>query len=311
MKIAIADNQQLKFIGDLKKHWESKGHEVKYEMGASEILFEWADLYFVDGWENNIHYLYNWYKEHPEAKKPKVACRAIDWEVWQGLARDQDIIDWVDYQFAIAPHIARKLQSENRWDRLEVIKCGIDTQKFTFRKDGNSFGYNVLIPCNEIDWHLKNVSEGIKIFAMLCDLKPWGNWKLTIKGKWTGMYGYMKVFHLDLIEKLGIKDRVTIIEEHVPDYNEFLEQFNYCLVPSYKEAYSYVVGECAAKGIRPVINHWLGAEELWNPDWIYQTPNIAINHFNVNFSAKKNREWVIKNSNFKDMAEKYDKILGT
>jgi hypothetical protein len=34
--------------------------------------------------------------ENTEVKKPKIICRAIDWEVWIGLCRDEAIADWVD-----------------------------------------------------------------------------------------------------------------------------------------------------------------------------------------------------------------------
>jgi hypothetical protein len=135
-------------------------------------------------------------------------------------------------------------------------------------------------------------------------------WNLYIKGRWTNMYNYMKIFHLDLIEQLGIKDRVHIIDQNVNDYNAFLEQFDYCLVPSYKEAFSYVTGECASKGIKPIINNWMGAKDLWNNEWIYQTPDEAVDMLLGGCNRESYRNWIINNKNATSMLKAYDDIIG-
>lgn len=311
MKIAIADNQQLKFDHDLVDHWKQKGHEVRYEMGFSEHLAAWCDLYYINFWDNNVHAAYHWHQDHPEWEKPKYAVRAIDWEVWCGLVRDQRIVDWVDYAFCIAPHIERKLRAEANWgEKLHLIPCGINVDKFTFKKQFG--GYSVLIPCNEIDWILKNVAEGIKIFGGVVEKSPIElPWSLTIRGKWTQGNEYFKVYFYDLIKKLGITDRVIIVDQEVPDYNEFLEQFDYCLVPSFKEAFSYVTGECAAKGIIPVLNHWYGAEEIWPREWLYSRVDEAVSMFYRGDYLQNLRSYIVKEKNSKDMCKKFDEVLGT
>lgn len=317
MKIAVAAENQTKFMSDLIEHWKSRGHEVRYEMGASEHLAQWADMYFVDAWTNNIHYLYDLYHGDPRGcrpkkwhndKKPIIVCRLLDWEVWQGLARDQRIIDWVDKSICIAPHIEKELRKHNTWNNLHLIPLGVDTTKYNYIT--RIHRYNIVLPCNEIDWHLKNVSEGLKIFAMLRKKTPEIPWHLTIKGKYC-QGEYFKVFHEDLIDKLRIRPHVTIVEEQVPDYNEFLERFDFCLVPSYKEAYSYVTAQCASKGIRPILNWWYGADDLWPKEWLYTTPDQAVEMFLHDYSPVDIRDWVVKNSNVKDMLRRYDELLWT
>ncbi len=308
MNIGIADNQQLKFDKDLYDHWISRGHTVKYEMGWSEFLAQEVDVYYVKFWDNNIHAAYRWHQDHPEAHKPKYVCRILDWECWQGLVRDQKIIDWVDEAICIASHIERKLRLENRWDRLHLIPCGIDTERFSLRKKEK--GCNIVIPCNEIDWHLKNVSEGMKIFAMVRRKDVTIPWKLFIRGKWC-QGEYFKVFHEDLMDKLDIRRVTTIIDQPVEDYNEFLEDMDYCLVPSYKEAFSYVTGECAAKGIQPILNWWYGAEEIWPKEWLYTTPDEAVEKFHTHIPPLELRTYIETSKNVKTMLEAYDVLLGT
>jgi len=302
----MCDENQLKFCGVLKKHWEDLGHEVKFEMGASEILFEWCDLYYVEWWTHNLHYLFNWHMEHPHVKKPKIVCRAIDWDVWMGLARDQRIIDWVDTAISIAPHIKRKLEAEGNFGKkLKLGPLGVDTSVYKFID--RPIGFNVVIPCNEIDWHLKNVSEGMKIFALLKKTQPDKPWKLFIKGKWT-QSEYFRVFHLDLLKKLNIEEDTTIVSEHVSDYDAFLDQMDYCLVPSYKEAFSYVTAECASKGIKPILNWWYGAEELWPREWLYSSVDEAVEMFKP-YDRLTYSNYIKENHGLEKMLNLYDKII--
>jgi len=317
-KIGIADNQALKFDASLKEHWEKKGHEVKYEFGASEVIFQWCDLYYVNFFDNNIHYLYKWHKDNPNIKKPTIVVRALDWDVWCGLARDPEMALWIDKVITITPHIKKKLLAENtayKEDKVALIRCGVNLEKFTFKK---SFGgYNIVIPCSEIDWHLKNVSEGFKIFAML-KKKSDKPWKLFVRGKWC-QAEYFKVFHEDLIDKLGIRDDTTLTTSPVPDFNQYLEQMDYCLHPSYKEAFSYATGECAAKGIIPVLNHWYGAEDTWPKEWLYNTPDEAVEKI-LNWEKDKKmadveraycRSYMENHYSLEKMCSEYDRILGT
>ncbi len=281
-------------------------------MGWSENLAAWADLYYVNYWDNNIHAAYHFHDEHPEWHKPIYACRAIDWEVWVGLARDQTIINWVDVAISIAPHMDRRLRSEREWgDKLHLIPCGIDTERFSMKKKWYVEGKrNVILPCNEIDWVLKNVPEGLKIFAMLRRKYVDYDWRLYIRGKWC-QGEYFKIYIQDLITKLDLQGTIEIIDQEVPDYNEFLEKMDYCLLPSYKEAFSYVTGECAAKGIKPILNWWYGAEEIWPKQWLYTTPDQAVEMFVENYNPKDYRDYIIEHKNVETMLAEFDRILGT
>lgn len=309
MKVAIADNQALKFDRPLKEHWEKK-HEVKYEIGASEHLFQWCDLYYINFWDNNIHYLYNWHKKHPKVKKPIIVCRALDWEVWRGMVRSQEMVDWVDHAICIAPHIMDRLDSEvNFGEKLRLIRPGVDLEKFTIKKVFNR--HNIIMPVIEIDWILKNTLDGIRIFGLLkqqSDLP----WKLTIKGKWTGQSGgeYFQIVVHDLIEKLGVKDDVAFVTEHVPDFNTFLDDFDYCLVPSLKEAFSYVTAECMAKGMKPVLNWWYGAEEIWSKSWMYTDHQKAVELFLEEPKPGVYRRFMRERYSLERMLNEYDEECG-
>ena len=307
MRIAIADNLGLKFDRELKEYWE-KSHEVRYEMGANPALLEWADVYYVNVWDHNIHAMWSWVEDQKRCKKnAKVICRALDWEVWAGMARCPNVGKFVDECIAIAPHIKKMLEEENPSlkGKVTLIKPGINLDKFTFKKNFGS--YNIIMPANDIDWYMKGTLGGLRIFKMLVDQNE-RPWHLTIKGTWTKPPIDRKNME-HFIEKAGIKDRVTFITEHVPDYNEFLEDFDYCLKPSLKEAFSFVSAECAAKGIMPVLNWWIGADATWPRSWLYLSPSEAVTRLMSTPYPKGYRDYVEKNYDVKRMCKEFDKLL--
>jgi glycosyltransferase involved in cell wall biosynthesis len=307
MKIAISDNQSLKFDMDLKKYWE-KHHDVRYEIGASPQLAQWADVYYINCWDNNIHALHRWYKDKSYTSKTKVICRVLDWEAWIGHARDEEMANWVDEIIAIAPHIQRKLEAENpaMVGKVKLIRPGIDLNRFTFKKKFG--GYNIVLPCNEIDYWAKGVLSGIKIFKELTIAEPSYDWKLFVKGRWC-KGPFEQTIIKDYIEKAELTDRVQFDDKHVDDYNAYLENMDYCIQPSLKEAFSFVVAECAAKGIKPVLNYWHGADEIWPREWLYLTEGQAIGKILEPWKGQKYRDYIVKNHNVERVFKEYDALL--
>jgi hypothetical protein len=45
--------------------------------------------------------------------------------------------------------------------------------------------------------------------------------------------------------------------------SEWLENMDYFFLASTKEAFSYATAEAMAKGIKPVIGNWRGADKTW------------------------------------------------
>jgi hypothetical protein len=313
MRIAMADNNFLRFSHYLKDHWEKRGHEVRFEGGASEKLFEWADLYFIEFFDNNVHYLYGWHKEHPEVKKPRIVVRGIDWDVIVGMATDPLIAQWVDDVITITPHIREMLMAGNPGytpDKVHLIRCGVYIDKFTWKKP--SAGFKIVMPINEIDWVLKNGLEGFKIFTMLCKIDP-RPWELHVRGKFC-QFPYLRTVYEDFMEKSGLKDRIFIYESPVPDMNEFFEDKDYLLCPSLKEAFSYTTAEGVCKGIKPILNYWYHAEDTWPREWLYLTPDEAVKKILEGYTEEDSlnyRKYIVNNYSSERMCNEYNALLGT
>jgi glycosyltransferase involved in cell wall biosynthesis len=296
MKIAIADNNGGKFTSDLINHWEVQGHEVRFEPGASEHLAQWADLYYLDTWDNNIHYLYKLYHgQHDDMpadwdnnKKPQVVVRVLDWEAWIGLVRDQAIIDWVDKTICIAPHMEKKLRAEADWkDKLTLIWPGVNLDHFTL-KTRETDGFQIGMVLGDM-WWPKNHMGGLDIFATLH--KTDNRFRLHIRGQHEGGGGgeYWKQMYEHYLDSRGIRDAVTLYPR-VNDMNEWLEGIDVLLHPGMKEAFCYAVGEAMAKGIPAAVNQFYGSEEIWPARFRYATHEEAVRRINILSDFKAVRE---------------------
>ena len=312
MKIAIADNCTLKFSKDIKEHWE-KSHEVKYEIGASEFLAQWADIYFIDWWDNNIHYLFNWYKDHPEAKKPKFIVRAIDWDIWVRGIRSQELLNFVDKVICIAPHMLDWLNHEKddrtgeliQWgNKLELIQPGVNLDKFT-PKQKVTDGFQVGMVLGDMWWY-KNHMGGLDIFATLA--KKDSRWRLHIRGQHeAGQFNPMMFDHY--LRSRDIQDKVTLYGP-VNDMNEWYEGIDVLLHPGMKEAFCYAVAESLAKEIPVVINDFYGSDRIW-ADWMrYDTHERAVEMIELMVSGgSHSRSYVEKNYSLNKMLAAFDEVL--
>lgn len=334
MNIAVADNNSRKFTNDLIKHWESKGHNiqiqgpdhrVKYEQGASEYLAQWADLYYIDTWDNNIHYLYKLYHGLQERaqdlkwdnnKKPKIIVRALDWEIWLGLARSQEMVDWVDQVICIAPHIEKMMKADRDnatgnildWkDKIKCIRPGVNLEKFTL-KQKQTDGFQLGMALGDM-WWPKNHMAGLDIFTTLYRNDP--RWRLHIRGQHEGGNEFWKKMYEYYIESRGLQDVVTLYSP-VEDMNQWYEGIDILLHPGMKEAFCYAVGEAMAKGIPAVINDFLGSHDIWPSESIYQTHQEAVTMItNISKDPVKNREYIEQNYSLKRQMEETDEYLGT
>ncbi len=316
MKIAIADNCHLKFSQDIKEHWEARGHEVKYEPGASEYLAQWADLYYVDFSDNNIHYLRDLYIGDPRhcrtpdwnnSKRPKFVVRAIDWDIWIGYARSQELVDFVDQWICIARHTEKKLRSEATYSpasKLKLIRPGVNLDNFTL-KTKQTDGFQLGMVLGDM-WVYKNHMAGLDIFTSL--YRKDSRWRLHIRGQHEpGEYNKAMFDHY--LDSRGIKDAVTLYP-HVENMNDWYENIDILLHPGMKETFVYCIAESLSKGIKVVANNFYGSSDIWPNELIYQTHNEAIEMIN---GLRKEPEYyreIVKNKYpLEKMLNEFDALL--
>lgn len=272
MRIALQDNWLKKFTQPLQNHWESKGHTVVFEPTFNANLIETCDRVFFESADTNVH-LATQRRPH---KKGKVFCRIVDVDAHaNGPAGIRP--GYVDGLIYIADYI--KEMCDKRYKNLEgtpakVIPMGVDLNRFNYKDHDKGFKIAFistrLTPEKQFDTAL---------WILVDLLKHSSQYELHVVGRmYENSVWEMHINHI--LDSNDIRDKVKFYN-NLPystgnEINEFLEDKNYLLLTSHKEAFSFAVAEAMAKGIKPIIYNFKGAESIWTREWLFNTPSEAV-----------------------------------
>lgn len=308
MKIALFDPNCYKFTLDMIDHWKSQGHEVRNELYYNPEMVKWANVVWFETCDNNIHQatqeVIN--GETPESvrlKDKKVICRVIDIEAWCGLHKG---VDWeyVDETIFIAPHIRDLVLKDVDVGKYQVIPCGVNTDKFTMRKNPE---YTKKIVWVAERWHAKGIDYFLQFATMLYKLDP--EWKIYAVGLWAddavgGWYReYINQFFRDNPMNVEFID-------YVANMNDFLEDKSHCILFSKKEAFSYAIAEGMSKGLKPIIHNFYGCDKIWDKKYVWNTLDEAFDMtVSLDYNPEEYRNYILNNYSSKIMLDKFDKVL--
>jgi len=279
-KIALFDPYLRKFTGDMEAYWLAQGHEVRTDRYYNPQNAEWADIIWFDTCDNNLASATNpgsailddssnyfpWDLHDMDLTNKKVIVRPIDIEVWQGAqhAAKWDLVDEVIF---IAPHI-RDIFDINLNKPAHVIPCSVNLDRYRFRERGP--GLNIGIVSEK--WTSKGTDLILQIALKLNTINPL--YKFSWLGRWSDHPWEIKYFE-EFIQHHDLNFEFVEWIEGDNAVDEFLEDKNYLLHASHKEAFSYATAEAMAKGIKPVIHRFYGADDLW-PDITWDSVDEAV-----------------------------------
>lgn len=319
MKISITDAYLRKFTAGIEKHWLAQGHEVRMDRYWNPQNAEWADVVWIDVADNNLTSATNpgaaimddaanyqpWDLHDMDLTNKQVIVRAIDIEVWTGLQHSAKW-DVVDDLIFIAPHIRQEMNEfelpERREDlRIHVIPHSIDLNDWTYKERGP--GYEIAVVSER--WGTKGTSEILQIALKLKQIDP--RYKITWLGQRSD-YQWEHAWRDEFVEhhKLNL-EFVNIVDS----VDEFLEDKNYLLHCSHKEAFSAATAEAMAKGIKPVLFRFYGADELW-PELCWSGIDEAIDMIleTDNYHSDQYRQYLIDQGyDLPSMMSKFDDII--
>lgn len=286
-KIAFFDPYGQKFTKDMIAWWEARGHEVQYQQYYNPTIIEWADLIWFDTCDNNLKSAMNpseslqqeWLKDgvvvsdmhQMDLTGKKIIVRPIDIEVWSGSHADEKLWDLVNDCIFIAPHIHDVMMSDSRPQesnmRIHIIPHSVNPDHWTFKE--RQPGFNIAV-VSEI-WESKGIDYTLQIALKLRDIDP--RYKITYVGK-DQQYHWHRYYMEEFIRENDLN--IEFID-WVENLDEFLEDKNYLLNSSIKEAFSAITAEAAAKGIKPVLHAFGGYGPLWGDSgWIWQSIDEAV-----------------------------------
>jgi len=274
MKISITDAYLRKFTDGMEKWWLAQGHEVRMDRYWNPQNAEWADLVWIDVADNNVTSATNpgsaimddaanyqpWDLHDMDLSNKRVIVRAIDIEVWTGLMQ-QAKWDVVDDLIFIAPHI-RQITNEyelpgRRSDlRVHTIPCAVDLDKWTFRE--HKPGFNIAIISER--WVSKGVHLLLQVMLKLHKLDD--RYRFTWLGQRSD-YQWEHAYRDEFVEHHNLPVEFINILQDDMTVDKFLEDKDFLLHASVKEGFSYATAEAMAKGIKPVLHRFYGADDLW------------------------------------------------
>lgn len=275
MNILLHDPYGLKFTQDMKDWWERQGHNVEYQRYYNpQLANEWADVIWFDTADNNIASATNpgqailaddanyvpWDLHDMDLTNKKVIVRPIDIEIWQGH-QSAAIWDVVDDIIFIADHI-REVADVDAFPglaektKIHTIPCGVNLDRYKFAERGP--GLDIAVVSEK--WSSKGTHEILQVALKLQKINP------LYKIHWLGQrsdsnweYAYFDEF----VEHHKLNIEFTNILNDGSTVDDFLEGKNYLLHGSVKEGFSYATAEAMAKGIKPVVHRFYGADKLW------------------------------------------------
>jgi len=232
----------------------SKGEEIAEAIRWADIVWlEWVDEIAIFA-TNNV----------PEIVNKKVVCRLHGYELFAQMPRK---IKWSNVNELIFVNEHKKELFKKTYPDFRVkdvvIHNGINLDKFKFnvRKKNKK-----LLIMGNINYR-KGFETLLLCFEHL--LKEDNHYRLFIKGTFQDLRyeDYVRT----IIKEMGIEKNITFVTNYIEDINTWGEQFGYILSTSTEESFHYTIGEFMAKGIKPVINSWPSAKEIWPRECIFST----------------------------------------
>jgi hypothetical protein len=272
MRIYLFDSWKHKFTQPLLDHWRLQGHEVETGIWWGPELVEWADVAFFYPVDNNL-------AQASKGEKPphtRIIAEAVDADIYGGHWRKVNW-DWVDGLVCMSKHMTDYMRPKLP-ESLPVyhVPGGVNLDKWTFRRDPTR---NFNIAWVGHYWIAKNLFGALQVFRQLLRRDERNPWHLYVRGeRWSPNWWRA---HCEAYVEANpiLQERVTFVEKRIPDLNEWLEDKAYLLSTSFKEAFGYVIGEAAAKGIRPVIQFTRGVYDIWPYEWTFLTHVESEMHF--------------------------------
>jgi glycosyltransferase involved in cell wall biosynthesis len=316
-KLALFDPYLLKFTSGMIKWWELHGYEVRYERYFNPELVQWADVVFFHTADNNLRSATAPPADNPDfagydihemdLSNKQIIVQPIDIEIWQGhhLASRWDVVDDVIF---IAPHIREIAMVETLPERKEdlrvhTIPFSVDLDRYYFREHEPGFEIAVISE----KWVSKGTDLILQIALKLKEIDP--RYKITWLGRWSD-YQWEQAYFTDFVEHHGLNMEFVEWIDAENAVNEFLEDKNYLLHASHKEAFSMATAEAMAKGIKPVVHRFYGADDLW-PSMTWDSIEQAVEAITMgDYDSHSYRQYLINHGYTLDqMMEAIEKII--
>ena len=258
----------------------------KHMVDADICWFEWCDDLII-------------YASHlPLAKSKKILCRIHSYEIFTNSLQR---VNWkvVDQVIFVADHV-RNYAIKNVPHLLNsqtvVIPNGIKTNKlkFTERKKGFNIAYAGYINFKKGPMLLLHAFKAIHNMDQ--------RYKLYIAGQF--QEPRYRLYFDQMIKELHLEDSV-IFDGWQADIDTWLENKQYIISTSVFESQHLTMMEAMAKGIKPLVHNFVGAESVYTKAYIWSSIEELVEMFQKNdYHSQQYRDYIVGNYQFDDQLHK-------
>jgi len=330
VKIYIADHLGAHKTTQTMERWfEKHGHEVHYDYYYNPAQMEWCDVAFFawaesmagmavnTGWggskvgEKITHQFTQEYSADFVIKKKPIFVWAVDIEIWNrdfNCIKDYSQLEGLFYMSkAYFDYMQKEAGVENVSKCKQIMKLPIslDMNEWSFRQ--HSAGKSLV--CVGEQWMAKNPYFITQLMAMLPN-----DYTMTVLGKWNeGVWRWTEEQFWYEVRSYGLEGRVKNIKE-IPwgssePMNQFLDDKDYLITFSAKDAFSIPVAEAMAKGIKAFPHDFMGSQDIWGK-YVWKTlPELVDRIQNEPYNSEEYRQYIQDNYSTDVVLTKLEEIF--
>lgn len=284
--VDIIDN--LSTFYHVKKVEITDFNQINEEMKHASICwFEWCDELVI--------YATSLKRE----SNSKIVCRLHSYEAF---TTNINKVNWdmIDLTIFVAEHIKKYVvdNSNINASKCIVIPNSVDISKWTFRtrKKGNKIAYVGYI----------NYKKGpqLLIQAILSMIKINPNFEFHIAGEFQDA---RDVLYFNQVNKEKNLQKNLYYHGWIDDLDSWLEDKNYLICTSVLESQNMSIMQGMAKGIKPLIHNFVGANSIYNKNLIWTTIDELLDLTEAEYESQEYKHFIEENYSIEKQIEK---ILG-
>lgn len=272
LKVAIVCGPDRAFIRPIERSLRER-HEVRtaYFDGSADLagvqtLLDWADVAWFE-WCDPLFVA----ASQKLRKSCPVVCRLHSYEAFTEMPSR---VNWsfVDHVVFVGPHLERIfLDQAQRFEgplpTTSVVSNGVDLERYAFRERARSFDVAYVGYIN----YKKNPEMLLQVLAALVRRDP--RYRLHVAGRFQDLR-YALYFE-KMVRELSLQDNFVFCG-WVEDVERWLEDKTYLLSTSVLESFGMSIAEGMARGLKPVVHNWVGAEEIYPRSVLFNTIDEAV-----------------------------------
>lgn len=306
MKIVVFDSV-YKFTKPIIDHWVGQGHTVFRDRYFDPSKVREYDISFFEFIDNSLMRASDpndsFYKEISQPQDKNIVVRCHDIDAWCG---NHEKINWsyVNHLVFVAEHIRDKVLSEIKLfskTQVHLIKHGINSDIWPYKEPKPKDERKKLV-------YIGNINDPKRFetcLLLLAELPR--DYSLHVVGRGLNTWRRGYIMHFIKENNLIVTFQEDLTQEQLVG---FLDDKDFCIMPSEKEAFSFVVGECMLRGIKPIIHNWIGAKKTWPNELIWNTISEAKQLIlEDKYDSKFYHQYVEEHYPIGKMLQQYDELL--